>query len=343
MNWKSCICACFAILSLFAAANVSAQDTLSDANRAVVTFDLQVENLVAEVKSLGFKIDEQLKQELPGLNPVTLNDVKQVEGAFSLPQDITQITGIDFKKPLPFNGFVRIRFTNAEAGSRFTEGIEDISQTVKAADGTIHFRPKSDSDIPNILIRKVSDTEFELLTDKFLNSPERNFKTVGLAKRWEAMPNKPFRIAVELTSNAKLIEQAADKMQKNYPPASGIIDALAKMKSLSLAFGLKNGANLEMVAEAKTKEDAQEFQSVFSGLLSLAKSQGKAFVSDPDLPTRFVKTANEVLDSLQAVQADKEVSFKISAPADFTFSLVTGYIAVRKATQEKIKQQNDLK
>ena len=339
---------------------VTAQQALTDADRSVVAFEIQVEKLVAEAKSQGLEPDEFLQNAKLGgplpLKSISWADIVKVDGGFSLPQDIAAMTPeaemkmvegdappkLPPAKPVPFEGVIRIQLATAEAGQRLAKDLETQAKVETAADGSIHYRSHDEYAPPNILIRKVSDTEFELLTDKFAASQQRDFKTAELAERWSAMPDKPLRIAVEMTTNAKLVGQVAEMIKQENPPMSNMVDAVVKMKSLALAVGLEDEELLDLLAVANTAEDAKEFKSVLNGLLFLARSQGKAMLAGMDQNSPMVKTANEVLSSLKAKQSEENVTLKIAAPAEFAAAVGAAVVKVREAAQ-RVQRSNNLR
>ena len=92
--------------------------------------------------------------------------------------------------------------------SVFADFLVKLNSTVTAGpDGTTLYRPKSGRGPGNFLFKKLNDTEFELLTDKFLATPERDFKTAELKAKWDSLPESSIRIAAELTTNAGLMQE----------------------------------------------------------------------------------------------------------------------------------------
>ena len=277
-----------AILVLLTPQPSPAQHPLTAADRSVIAFDLQVNRLIQEMKTERILTNERLERlkrlDWP-VRGMQLGDFQSISWAIGLPGDPFEINRLGQKQPRPINGFIRLVCSSADAGKKFQllNPQASSSRVLTPGDGSTVYLSEYEHDLS---FRKISDTEFEFLTDKFLNNPQqRNFKTAVLANSWNALPEKPLRIAIDTTDEAKL---TAIMMQVQ--PMSPAVDIfkelsntnkLSNTNSLSLAIGFENEHVLELFASSSSESQAENFQGFVNGLLFLARSQGGAWLKKP--------------------------------------------------------------
>ena len=325
-----------AILAALIPQPSTAQYPLTEADRSTIAFDLQVDRLMEEMKTEGFLATEQLEGLDLGLGwpfrGMQLGDFQSIAGAVRLPKDSIAI-----------NGFVRFVFSSADIGRSFEAKITENARILTFADGSTVYLSKHDEYTPSYMsYRKISDTEFEFLTDQFLNNlQQRDFKTEVLAESWNALPEKPLRIALDTTSNPNLIKQVSEMMPE-IPPAAQIFKELssANTNTLSLAIGFKGQHPLELYSSSGSEDQAENFQSVVNGQLLFAKSQLRGMVANLDLNSPMVKAANEALDKLKAEREGSEVSLHAAVPLEFAMAV---FEALMKARASEARQLNNLR
>lgn len=306
------------LLVVFLYSNVYAQDKLTDADRSVIAFDINIEQLVANAKARGTDPAPLLgmRVQFPGpWSSLKWKMIRRIDGALDLPSKLSQFMDIGPGKNYPLDGYIRLTLTDAEAGKRFASRLSSKWNESIVADGTTEYRAPQNTEFKNLLTRKVTETEFEMLTDKFLTTADRDFKTPRLKARWDSLPRKAVRIAADLKTNAAFIKEAVVASKKANLPAASEAQLLTKLESFGLAADFTDDNLVEFFAMANSEEDAQEFQVFLNGILSILKSEGQAFIArieDQKLP--IVNSSNQVLESLQATQQDLDVEAKVIAP-----------------------------
>ena len=341
------------ILFLIAAMQVPglAQNALTDADRSVIAFEINIEQLVANAKAKGIDITPFLQARIGGgpLGSLEWKDVKQIRGAMNLPENRAEIEEMANKREieLPVDGYVRLTVLNAESAGAVVEGLAPMSNVTTAPDGSTEYRPKSDDEPKNMVIKKLSDTEFELLVGKFQSANKRDFKTAKLQTQWDALPAKAVRIAGELKTNAQFVKEtvqfAADFGGGLAPPFDAYLELFTKLDSFGLTADFADDDLIGLAVTANSVEDAQEVQSALNSLLFIAKSYGKGFLAQiEDKSSPIVTAGNGVLASLKANQNDTRVDVTIKAPKEAAAAMAAATIQVRQRAQE-IKRQNNLR
>jgi tetratricopeptide (TPR) repeat protein len=318
------------------------QTSLTDADRAVVKFDIEIQRLVADGKAKSIDLAPFLDAKLPGpLNSLEVSDISRIEGALTLPKQFSQITEMGPGKDLPVEGFIRIQLVSDEAGKRFDEQLSATSLVTTAADGTKQYRSKSQNDPQNMLFRMASPREFEFLTTKFLSTPDRSFKTALLQSKWDALPKTPIRIAADLKTNNQFIKELAQSLAESDPQAAAYAGLLPKLEALGLSIGVSEENLFDFVAVANTTEDAQEIQSAINGLLFLAKAQAKSMLgSTSNSESQLATQGNKVLEELSATQNKNEVQIKVAVPDGLGAAFAEVALQVRQRALEVTRQNN---
>ena len=274
----------FTILFLIAVIHgqALAQNALTDADRSVIAFDVNIDQLVANAKAKGIDIAPFLQSRIDGpLGSLEWKDIKQIQGAFNLPQSRSEIEEMANKKEseLPVDGYVRLTVINSESGAAVVQGLTPMSNVTTAPDGSAEYRPKGKNEPQNMVIKQLSETEFELLVGKFQTATERDFKTAQLQAQWEALPAKAIRIAGELQTNAQFVKEtvqfAAEFGGGVKPPFNAYLELLTKLESFGLTANFADDDLISLAVTANSAENAQEVQSAINSLLFTAKSYGK--------------------------------------------------------------------
>jgi tetratricopeptide (TPR) repeat protein len=331
-----------AIVLLFLTSTLAvAQNKLTDADRAVIRFEIKVDEILAQAKSQGLDVLDPTATIFPGpMSVLGVNDVKRISGCINLPKDFSEITSMGPGKDLPVEGFVRFALASPEAVERFKEALRQQCSASRAFQSVV-YRSKSKNDPQNMMFRKIGETEFEFLTDKYLRSKEREHHTPQLAAQWNSIPNRAVRIAADLVTNAAFIKGlAADAKQKD-PFAGQLFELLTKLNSLGLSAGLDGKQLLALAAAGNNASDAEAFQSGVNSLLQLAATEVKGMLAGiKDQSSPLVSDGAEVLDSLRTTRAENNVQVNVVSPPRFTAAMGQALFHVSDVAQGTTRANN---
>ncbi|TWT98453.1 DUF1559 family PulG-like putative transporter [Stieleria varia] len=339
------ICLLLAIAATCLFVNSSNAQGLDSAKQSVVAFDIQIAKIRSGSLAQKMHFDDMIAeaQRNQRMNEVDLTKVDRIIGSVSAPEGIAAVAGMGRGDNLPMDFFVRILFSDAAGAEKMYQEFLGKSKVVEA-NGRTFLRPKTENDPQNISICRIDPKTIEFGTDGYVMQTTRNFRTDKLTATWNAMPNSPVRVAVDLDGAQALITEAVAMAQQQLPPqAMMFVDMVTKMSTLSIVADPDDSPMLLLTTTGKDAEAATAIEATLNGVLGMARVGGQQAVdsmkeSDPELAA----AGASILASLQAKRNDSVVTVEIQRPAGLEEAL-SAAITKARGTAQRMKGMNDVK
>lgn len=319
------------------------QDALPDSKKSVVVFDLQIAKMRSGKlfqKVGGAEIVSEI-QKSERMDEIDLNKVDRIIGSASAPPSINAPNEMQPGDDVPFEFFVRVIFSDAEAAQKLYDDFAKKS-IASEKNGRTYLRPDSNRDPGNISICRLDPKTMEMGTDFYVMQKSRNFRTAKLSEAWSKLPAHAIRVALDLDSIKSLVDEGTKMAADGAPPqAMMAFDIISKISSLSAAIDMEADPVIALSIEGKSEDEATNLNTIFGGLLSMAKGMGQQMVGgipDPDVKN----AATSVLGSLNAKQEGKMIRLDIPRPDGFEEAIVKGIAGAKKGAVAS-SRRNDMK
>ncbi len=297
---------------------VHAQTDLTENQKAVIAFDFRVNkilenSLMQNQQAKDAFVDAPM--ELPG--GISLEQVKRVFGAVSLPDNVAQLAAMQQPGSLPMELFVRIQFADASAADEMIKELEDDSETL-TKDGVSYIRPPG-NEPENLLAHRFDLTTVEFGTNNYLFREDRKVFSNGLQQAWNKVPDHAFRMAMDLDGRRDFIDQAVAMAKQQAPPMmGGFIDLINKASDLRISMDLDGDHLLLFSAAGVDESNAEELRKGLDGVMGLAKMSAQQMMpmiagQDPE----SAKVVGKLVESLAATRDGLEVHIGVPKPAGF--------------------------
>lgn len=321
------------LLSLIAQPSYSvAQDApqLKEHQKSVALIDIRVDQMIKEAVAAGIQQEAIDQMELEGpLRGIKPSELARVFGAACLPENLNEVLAMTTGPPkdgLPFEFFLRIKFTATEPLERMQSRLAERSETITLDNGKEYLTPKG-GESGLIFAHQVDKTTFEVGTKAYLMQSKRNFFTAGLKTAFASAPNESVRLVVDLETNRELLQQAAEIAKQELDPiSSAYLDLIDNAKSLTITSSMGSENLLSLIAEANNDSDAEELAEGIDGLLGASKiafglmTAQMAPLATPEMqePLGMVKG---IVDSLAATQSETTVKLLVKKPEGFATAM----------------------
>ncbi len=317
----ACAMACL-IVSANTPTIAQAPPQLNENQKAVISFDLRMEKMMAGSAAAGADIQPVSELPLEGdiLDGLYVSDLKRIFGATSLPGDIAQIMQMGPDSELPMEFFFRIQFMDSAACDLLENNIINAEGTrTKELGGKTFLQPPAGDGPDNMVGHRIDETTFEIGTVNYCLQPDRTFFSDRLKTTWKQVPDDAFRLAVDLETRADLIQEALAMGKQGAPPQIGpFLDLVDNFNSLVISADLEQANLLTLVINGVDEDQAEELRSGLDSLLGMAKMAGQMQLGQisKDMP-EVGTVAKNVLAALNAKREGLVVTVTIPKPEGF--------------------------
>ena len=291
------------------------KDTLPEAKRAAIVFDLRIDKL--KESRIG-KMGEETLLDGSLLSGDGFENMTRVFGQTSALTAKTFADGPGENVDLPFEMFVYIQFSeNSSAAAAFAE--MHNGETVIVGDKEFHTFGTDGNGAPrgptNAYMRMFNDTTIEVGTELYLTQPNRRLFSERLETTWGGMADESLRVAIDLEQSSDLVSFLQQMSVFANPEVKNLADSLNKVNAIRLGLDFSQSNLLNLSVVAKDGSNAREFGEAFDEVLNLGKTMGNAQVAEirafmPDVAT----VAVAVLSSLNTTVDGTNVRLTIPRP-----------------------------
>lgn len=271
------------------ASSHSAQAQSIDEKRAVLAFDIRVDQLAN-----AFPDQKRL---LSAFGP---GKIHRIYGAISAPPSISAFQRMQDKSdPLECEGFLRLEFASEEAATKASARKDNDGLQAVTIDGDEFYQPQeNNASFPsNLLMRRVSPTAIEFGTLAYLKRSNPNVFTKNLYETWAKSPQGDIRLAIDLGSSQHLIDEAIRSAKGGLPlPAQPLVVIAQTTSVLYLRIDFNDPELMRLTATTIDEASAKQVHMILSGMLEIIKNGVRQSLDWRDEDVRNIR--RRVLDSL---------------------------------------------
>ena len=308
----------FLLLTMACSSLLAQTGTLDEKDKAVVVFDLRLNDMRDSVIGKKLGMEEQLSGVASDDEP-SPNEIDRVFGAMSLPQSMQEAMMAQFGE-VKFDFFVKVYFNTEAAVDKLLAEIDSDSAETVENDGKIFYGMPASGGIPaGLVVMQVIDSKtVELGTKKYLFHSDRKLLTDNLMSAAKGSPEAPIRMAMDFSGArglvTELVEMGKQQAEGN-GPAGVFIDLLNNVQDLSIMIGMNEKDLLTIKANGVDDEKSKELRSGVDAMLFTAKMAMQQFMpmvesTDPDA----AKMMGTISKALKAKGTGREVLVEIPAP-----------------------------
>ncbi|MDA7918732.1 hypothetical protein N9X53_03750 [Mariniblastus sp.] len=308
----------FLLLTMACSSLLAQTGTLDEKDKAVVVFDLRLDDMRNSVLGKKLGMEAQLagvaSEDEPGPN-----EIDRVFGAMSLPQSMQEAMMAQFGE-VKFDFFVKVYFNTEAAVDKVLAEIDSDSAETVENDGKTFYEMPADGPVPAGLVymQVVDSKTVELGTKKYLFHPNRKLLTDNLMAAAKDSPEVPIRMAMDFAGAKGLVTELVEMGKQQAGgngPAGMFIDLLNNVQDLSIMVGMDEKDLLTIKATGMDDEKAKELRGGVDAMLGLAKMSMQQVMpmvegTDPDA----AKMLGVISKALKAKGSGREVLVKIPAP-----------------------------
>lgn len=309
---------CLALPLLAAATPAHAQ--LTDADKAVLAFDVYLDRLTGSDLAASTGMEDPTKAMPAGSqSDIDMKEVRRVYGAISAPADMGAIESRSGTDPLPMNFFVRLQFNSPEAAEKNLQNLSEEGRK-ETINGKEYLRPPDDGDTPsNMLVHLVSPDMMELGTDGFVLHSSRHVFSDNLLAAWKKMPVASIRVAADLDGARHLIDQGLQAAQAGGavpPPAMTAVNMVNDIAGVRFALDFSSENMLWLTLSGKDATGTGTIKNTIDGFLMMGKGAAQQML--PGIPSEKLKgVATELVDALATTQDGNDVNLVLPRPDGF--------------------------
>ena len=307
---------------------------LQEHQKSVVLFDIKLEELFNDIQALGVTRKDFGDMDIEFVKDINVSEVKRVFGSASFPKSLDSVATIRPNSEFPAEFFVRFQFQNLMANRKLLREFDEDSDE----GGAKNFRTAKGG-FKRVVGYEVNETSFEIGTIDYCLQPSRNFHSAKLAQVYKAMPKAPVQIVVDLQSRPEFIKEVRDALKNMVGgPTLALLELIDKVDSIFIACDPGGSTLLQIVAEGKDEQQAEELREGLDPMLGIVKLTVKAELAK--LASEAPKTVpvfTQLNESLKATREGNKVKIIVSSPEGME-TAVSEFLEIAKA-KARSKQQ----
>lgn len=333
---------------------------LREDQKAVALLDLRIDQLIQEFVAEGFEKESFGGTKLTGpLVGVSVGQIERVYGAACLPKNLetlNQILGDPLLKDFPVfssvawqaltNGcFLQIKFVDKATADQ-VEGSWKKKTPKMQMGGFKYDIPWGQKKDDAFFAHRVDETTIEFGSKGYLLQADRSFFTDRLNAAYQAAPQEPLRLVLDLETRRELLEEVIKLGKKEVPrPSHAYLELVEILKSLAVTSSFGSENLLSLVAEANNDSDAEEFAGGIDSLLQIGKVGFGSMFSQisrgaPEGAAEPLAMFKGMVDGLKADQAGPAVKVLVKKPGNFVAML--GQFRNASADQLKLTSRRNV-